>query len=78
MQIVVSFRFGREADESMGYNFVQTMYLEITKVFPPEKNIITTDLQVKGLDELKNVTFIATDLKKKNLKPDECYFISVR
>lgn len=46
VQLALSFRFGREEDESMGYNFVKTMYLATTQLFPPVKDITTSEIQV--------------------------------
>ncbi|XP_068218468.1 arrestin homolog [Palaemon carinicauda] len=57
VQIGLIFRFGREEEESMGYNFVKTLYIDTTQLYPPVKEIQTTEIQRNLINRLGNFAF---------------------
>ncbi|KAG7175523.1 Arrestin-like 7 [Homarus americanus] len=57
VQIVLTFRFGREEDESMGYNFVKTMYLGTTQLYPPVTCFPPSEIQRNLISKLGNFAF---------------------
>ncbi|XP_071537800.1 arrestin homolog isoform X2 [Panulirus ornatus] len=59
VQLVLRFRFGREEDESMGYNFVKTLYLDTTQLYPPLQGgaTPTTEIQRTLISKLGNFAF---------------------
>ncbi|KAK3892541.1 hypothetical protein Pcinc_003617 [Petrolisthes cinctipes] len=57
VQLALSFRFGREEDESMGYNFVKTMHLSTSQLYPPVKDITTSEIQRNLISKLGNFAF---------------------
>lgn len=57
VQLGLSFRFGREEDESMGYNFVKSMYLNTTQIYPPCEEFETSEMQKNLMSRLGNFAF---------------------
>ncbi|XP_063841661.1 phosrestin-1-like [Scylla paramamosain] len=57
VQLALNFRFGREEDESLGYSFVKTLYVNTTQVYPPERERPTTELQRNLISKLGNFAF---------------------
>ncbi|XP_064090600.1 arrestin homolog [Macrobrachium nipponense] len=57
VQMGLIFRFGREDEESMGYNFVKTLYLDTTQLYPPLKEVKTSEIQRNLINRLGNFAF---------------------
>ncbi|XP_037778093.1 arrestin homolog isoform X1 [Penaeus monodon] len=57
VQIALSFRFGREDDESMGYNFTKTMYLHTIQLYPPVTEFVPSEIQRNLISKLGNFAF---------------------
>ncbi|XP_018336587.1 arrestin homolog isoform X2 [Agrilus planipennis] len=51
-QIVCSFRYGREQDETMGLNFQKDLYLASEQLYPPPEKYNTTKLQDRLIKKL--------------------------
>lgn len=51
-QLVCSFRYGREEDETMGLNFQKDLYLASELVYPPPQKSNTTKFQERLIKKL--------------------------
>ncbi|KAK7066871.1 Beta-arrestin-1 [Halocaridina rubra] len=57
VQLGLIFRFGRDEEDALGYNFVKTMYLDTTQLYPPVKDNVPTEIQRNLISRLGNFAF---------------------